>query len=160
MNSLTRTVVATLSIGSLIVATTLATIAFSGGVKADPPDATTVTREAPATEVRTVEVTLSEFSISDIGPIAEGETIEFVVTNDGVVLHEFEITDEHAVEQHLAGGHDDHDTKLDNESKISICPKCTETLAVTFDDPEEQSLAVCLLPGHYEAGMTTDLTSA
>ena len=31
------------------------------------------------------------------------------------------------------------------------------SMVVTFDNPEEQTLAVCLLPGHYEAGMTTAL---
>lgn len=166
MKDFALTVVGALSIGALVVATTLATIALSGGVKADVPDAgPIITTEAPATQVRVVEVTLNEFSISPIGPIEAGETIEFVVTNEGVVPHEFEITDEHAVEQHMAGGHDDHDMVMDDdmdmdmdaESKISVAPGGTEKLVVTFDNPEEQNLAVCLLPDHYEAGMTTAL---
>ena len=170
MKDFALTVVGALSIGALVVATTLATIALSGGVRADVPDAgPTVTTETPATQARVVEVTLNEFSISPIGPIEAGETIEFVVTNEGLVPHEFEITDEHAVEQHMAGGHDDHDMDMgddmdmdddmvvDDESKISVAPGRTEKLVVTFGNPEEQTLAVCLLPGHYEAGMTTAL---
>jgi plastocyanin len=42
MNNLARTVVGALSIGALVVATTLATIALSGGVKDDVPPASTV----------------------------------------------------------------------------------------------------------------------
>ena len=164
MKDFALTVVGVLSIGALVVATTLATIALTGGVKADVLDAgPTLTEGAPATQARVVEVTLNEFSISPVGPIEAGETIEFMVTNEGVVPHEFEITDEYAVEQHMAGGHDDHDMDkgddmvMGEESKISIAPGGTEKLVVTFDNPEEQTLAVCLLPGHYEAGMTIAL---
>ena len=112
---------------------------------------------------------VDEFEISDLGPIAEGETIEFLVTNMGGLAHEFEITDLDAVDAHLAGGHSDHDdgdmamaadVADSPEAKITIEPGQTETLIVTFDDPAEQTLAVCLIPGHYEAGMTTSLLVA
>ena len=115
---------------------------------------------------RVIEVMVDEFSISDLGPIAEGETIEFWVTNMGALPHEFEITDLDAVDAHMAGGHSDHDDGLaadvadSPEAKITIEPGQIETLIVTFDNPEEQTLAVCLIPGHYEAGMTTSLLVA
>ena len=63
---------------------------------------------------------------------------------------------------HLNGGHDDHDTAdvgmdMDMGTKITVMPGKTESLIFTFDDPEEQSLVVCLLPGHYEAGMWSEI---
>jgi uncharacterized cupredoxin-like copper-binding protein len=104
-------------------------------------------------EVRIVNVMLDEFGISDLGEIEEGETIQFEVMNMGAVAHEFEITNLEMIAGH---GHDDgHDGMEMEMSKISVAPGAVGTLTVTFDDPAEQTLAVCLLPGHYEAGMMT-----
>ncbi|MCL1693883.1 MAG: hypothetical protein M3096_09380, partial [Actinomycetia bacterium] len=66
---------------------------------------------------RTVEVLMTEFAF-DVNPfeVAAGETIEFVVTNAGVVEHEFRVSNDHRIEEHLASGHDDHD---DNDEASS-----------------------------------------
>jgi uncharacterized cupredoxin-like copper-binding protein len=154
-----------IGVAALIVGVSAAAIMTIGGGNSPTTDTTT----APAATnggPRVIEVIVSEFEISALGPIAEGETVEFWVTNIGALPHEFEITDLDAVDAHMAGGHSNHDDVLaadvadSPEAKITIAPGQTETLIVTFDDPEEQTLAVCLIPGHYEAGMTTSLPVA
>ena len=161
-----------IGVAALIVGVSAAAILSIGGNDSSTAaDTTTATTTAPDTNAgpRVIEVMVDEFSISALGPIAEGETIEFWVTNMGAVPHEFEITDLDAVDAHMAGGHSDHDdgdmamaadVADSPEAKITIAPGETETLIVTFDDPAEQTLAVCLIPGHYEAGMTTSLLVA
>jgi uncharacterized cupredoxin-like copper-binding protein len=152
-----------IGVAALIVGVSAAAILSIGGNGSTT--AADTTTAAPGTNggVRVIEVMVGEFEISDLGPIAEGETIEFLVTNMGALAHEFEITDLDAVDAHLAGGHSDHDDGLaadvadPSEAKITIEPGQTETLIVTFDDPTEQTLAVCLIPGHFEAGMTTSV---
>ncbi len=155
-----------IGVAALIVGVSAAAILSIGGNgSSTATDTTTATTAAPGTNggVRVIEVMVGEFEISDLGPIAEGETIEFWVTNMGALPHEFEITDLDAVDAHLAGSHSDHDDGLaadvadPSEAKITIEPGQTETLIVTFDDPTEQTLAVCLIPGHFEAGMTTSV---
>ena len=59
---------------------------------------------------RVIEVELSEFAIAaDSFEFAPGETIEFVVINTGVVEHEFRLSNQDRVDEHVAGGHEDHD---------------------------------------------------
>ncbi len=122
---------------------------------------------------RMVEIIMTEFSF-DVNPLAvtAGETIEFVVTNAGVVEHEFRLSNAHRIEEHLASGHDDHDDS-DGESDdgghhegdadvvLLLDAGDTGTVVVTF--PEDTTLfteVACLLPGHYEAGMAADIEYA
>ena len=118
---------------------------------------------------RTVEVLMTEFAF-DVNPfeVTAGETIEFIVTNAGVIEHEFRVSNEHRIEEHLASGHDDHDD--DDEASgeggheetgdfvLLLDAGETGSIVVTF--PEDIALftdVVCLLPGHYEAGMAADV---
>ena len=102
-----------IGVGALILAVSAAAILSIGGNDSSTAaDTTTATTTAPDTNAgpRVIEVMVSEFEISDLGPIAEGETIEFWVTNMGALPHEFEITDLDAVDAHLAGSHAAHTT--------------------------------------------------
>lgn len=159
--------------------------------------------EEPAGEVdRVVEVELNEFSIEAASlQFLPGETVEFVVTNTGVVEHELRLSNQERVEEHLAGGHDDHDeTMTDDEMAemeeaadehdetmnddemaamedpadeheedeaghevddvvLTVAAGETSTMVFTFpDNGADYTAAVCLIPGHYEAGMTADLS--
>jgi uncharacterized cupredoxin-like copper-binding protein len=59
---------------------------------------------------RVVKVELTEFAIDAASfEFAPGETIEFIVTNSGVVEHEFRLSNQDRVDEHVAGGHADHD---------------------------------------------------
>ncbi|MEA3511849.1 MAG: plastocyanin/azurin family copper-binding protein [Actinomycetota bacterium] len=118
---------------------------------------------------RTVEVVMTEFAF-DVDPVdvAAGEAIEFVVTNAGVVPHEFRLSNGHRIEEHLASGHDDHDdsdAQSDDDGHheggdivLLLDAGDTSSIVVTF--PEDTSIfteVACLLPGHYEAGMFADV---
>jgi uncharacterized cupredoxin-like copper-binding protein len=111
--------------------------------------------------IRVVAVTMSEFHFSPaVVEVEQGETVRFVVTNDGVADHEFELSNDAAIEEHLEGGHDEHDEGLedmDMADKLSLAPGETGELTVTFDG--EDGWVVCLIPGHYEAGMRMEIVS-
>ncbi|MEN8235127.1 MAG: plastocyanin/azurin family copper-binding protein [Actinomycetota bacterium] len=118
---------------------------------------------------RTIEVLMTEFAF-DVDPVdvAAGETIEFVVTNTGVVPHEFRLSNGHRIEEHLASGHDDHD---DSEGEpdddghheggdVVLLLDAGDTSSVVVTFPEDTSIfteVACLLPGHYETGMFADV---
>lgn len=152
-----------------------------------PVDDPVTTTEAPQAtpvgdgSVRVVEVELTEFAFAaESFTFTPGETVEFVVTNAGVVEHEFRLSNQDRVEEHLAGGHDDHDdTSMedmenaeadhdddgddhDAEAKDAVLVLDggeSGTIMFTFpDNDHDYTAAVCLIPGHYEAGMATDLS--
>ena len=105
--------------------------------------------QAPHDEPRVVDVVLSEFSITPFD-VEEGETVTFNVTNEGAVEHEFRFT----------APSDSHDHDADHEMPmgdvLALDPGESGSITVTFD--KEYTQAACLLPGHYEAGMFTDIT--
>ena len=173
---------------------------------------------------RVLEVDLSEFAIDAHGfEFTAGETVEFIVTNSGAVEHEFRLSNQVRVDEHIAGGHADHDdamsgdemAEMDHEdgemtdeemaemddseaheddghahetdevheekgpddeavheeqsdaaegghavedAVLILGPGETGTLVFTFPENDHDfTAAVCLIPGHYEAGMATDL---
>ncbi len=113
---------------------------------------------AGVTTGRVIEVSMTEFAFSP-APIEvnEGETVTFVVTNDGVVDHEFRLANDELVEAHE---HDsDHEDTDDMEmmSVLLLAPGETGELVVTFDHDATFTEVTCLLPGHREAGMVTPL---
>jgi uncharacterized cupredoxin-like copper-binding protein len=161
---------------------------------------------------RVVEVELSEFAIAaNSFEFTPGETVEFIITNSGVVEHEFRLSNQERVDEHVAGGHADHgeDSMTDEEmaamdetmedghvdevphdaeeaveedghvdevphdaeeaveeeahevddAVLVLGPGETGTLVFTFPaNDHDFTAAVCLIPGHYEAGMATDLS--
>ena len=181
---------------------------------------------------RVLEVEISEFSIDAHSfEFTPGETVEFIVTNSGVVEHELRLSNQVRVDEHIAGGHDDHDDAMSDEEMaemdheegemteeemaemgdaeaheddghahdtdeaaheeegdgaeeaheeetheveeedhaaeaghevedavLVLGPGETGTLVFTFPENDHDfTAAVCLIPGHYEAGMATDL---
>ena len=115
---------------------------------------------------RTVQVSMDEFSYEpgEFEAMA-GETVEFVVTNLGVVEHEFRLSNEHRIEEHLASGHADHHDSddgghhEDGDVILLVQPGETDSITVTFgEDTTLYSEVACLLPGHYEAGMKAPMS--
>ena len=142
---------------------------------------------ASATDAdRVVEVELSEFAITAAAnTFAPGETVEFVVTNSGVVEHEFRLSNQHRVDEHIASGHADHAEGAMSDEEMAamdddgdgdahedaghggepvdavLVVAAGETASMTFTFPEntdDYTVQACLIPGHYEAGMATDLS--
>lgn len=80
-----------------------------------------------------------------------GDTITFVVTNDGKTAHEFVVGDESYQQEHAAemAGHERMDMGI---TGIEIEPGQTRRLTWTFTELGEV-LYGCHEPGHYEGGM-------
>jgi uncharacterized cupredoxin-like copper-binding protein len=112
---------------------------------------------------------MTEFAF-DVDPleVAAGETIEFVVTNAGVVPHEFRLSNAHRIEEHMASGHEGHDGDDDEaeqaghheDGDVVLVLEAGETSSIVATFPEDTTMfteVACLLPGHYEAGMHSDV---
>jgi len=157
---------------------------------------TPTTEPAPTVEAsgehgRVIEVELSEFAIGAASlEFVPGETVEFLITNSGVVEHEFRLSNQDRVDEHIAGGHADHDddtamtdeemaamgddeaTHDDDEADhddgdvadagdvvLVLAAGASGTLVFTVpDNDDDYTAVVCLIPDHYEAGMTTELS--
>jgi uncharacterized cupredoxin-like copper-binding protein len=87
--------------------------------------------------------------------VRSGVPVTFVVSNGGVIEHEFFIGTEAQQLEHAAemasGGHHGHGNAL------SLAPGATDSLTVSFA-AAEALLVGCHVPGHYEAGMVATLT--
>lgn len=114
-----------------------------------------VTTTTPGAE-RVVEISMTEFAFTpSIVKVEAGETVKFVVTNDGVVDHEFEVATQDVIHEHTQGGHEGHNGNMSKQKsglKLKLMAGERGELTVTFDEAQELLFA-CLLPGHYEAGM-------
>lgn len=111
-------------------------------------------------EVREIEVVTSEFAFSPTSfTVTEGETVRFIVHNEGVAPHEFRLTTPDEAQDHIAAGHADHGGESGDhaEAVVLVDPGATEILEVMFHDSAEYTMAACLLPGHFEAGMKAEL---
>jgi len=183
----------TLSLVALAITVLMVTAACSNSAAVNIPDTAPVDDHAtedaqtvvPSGEAdRVVEVELSEFAIAaDNLKLVPGETVEFIVTNSGVAQHEFRLSNQDRVDEHIAGGHEDHDdgtmsdeemAAMDDESDdheddgqgeeaedVLLIVEAGETGTILFSVPDndhDYTAAVCLIPGHYEAGMATNLS--
>jgi len=126
------------------------------------------TTEAPSSGDRVLEVELSEFAFDATSfEFTPGETVEFKLTNTGVAEHEFRLSNQSRVDEHLDKGHEDEDHDENTEADapeaedISVILAAGESMTVTFTFPEDNTddytVIACLIPGHYEAGMATDI---
>ena len=111
----------------------------------------------PKAVTRTVEVTASDdmkFSPGTL-TIRQGETIRFVVTNAGKIVHEFAIGDLPTQRAHALMMKKNPDmTHDDDPTTITLQPGETKELIWTFDrNPRTPLVFACQIPGHYEAGM-------
>lgn len=108
---------------------------------------------------RTIEIVARdiEFSISEIS-VAQGETIRFIVRNEGMIDHDFTIGDratqdahrEEMMEMMMGGMMGGHQHNVSNA--VMIPPGETRELIWTFSDDQTVEFG-CNVPGHYEAGM-------
>jgi uncharacterized cupredoxin-like copper-binding protein len=113
----------------------------------------------------TVEIDMVDNAFEpDSVDVDVGETVRFVFTNQGDVVHEAVIGDEATQEEHAAemeemnGDMDGEDMNAEDEAHgdeeyaIDVEPGETGEITYTFDEPGE-ILIGCHEPGHYEAGM-------
>ena len=121
---------------------------------------TSVAGDEHADTDRTVDIVLTDFAFEpEQLEVSGGETIKFVVVNEGAVDHEFRLSNAHRIEEHLASGHEDHGDEGGHHSEggdvyVVVEPGQVGELVVTFpEDTTVYTATACLLPGHYEAGM-------
>ncbi len=90
--------------------------------------------------------------------VQAGQPVRFVVTNVGVLAHEFYVGNEAAQAEHEAemaaiGGNIPHD----GENGIAVQPGQTRELEFTFDSDGEWK-AGCHVTSHYAGGMVATIT--
>jgi uncharacterized cupredoxin-like copper-binding protein len=101
---------------------------------------------------RTIEVVADDpyrFEPDDL-EVEPGETVTFVVTNEGDREHEFVLGDEEYQESHgdeMASGGMHHEGNV-----VTVAPGATEELTWTFP-AEGEVLYGCHVAGHYDGGM-------
>ena len=132
-----------------VLALLAAACSGSGSVKGTP-----AASAAAPTAATTIEVTLYDTLQMDPNQLSvpAGQAVTFVVTNDGVLDHEFFVGDEtaqagHAQEMATMGG-----MAHDESMGIGLKPGETKELIVTFKTAG-QMFAGCHVAGHYAGGM-------
>lgn len=112
--------------------------------------------------LRTVEVIMTEMAFEPAGfRVAAGETVQFVLRNQGAVEHEFRLTTMHAAEEHIASGHEGHDDEgghSHDEMSVVVQPGAVTVFVANFEEAGAFDIVACLLPGHFEAGMHAPLS--
>jgi len=109
---------------------------------------------------RTVEVTArdNEFDISEID-VVPGETIRFLIHNEGEMDHDFTIGDSATQIAHrqemmemMQGGHGMMGHMHGAQNAVMVPPGETRELIWTFAETDGIEFG-CNIPGHYESGM-------
>ena len=109
-------------------------------------------------EPRLVEVTALDTLTYDPAAIEvrSGETVRFVVTNEGEVDHEFVVGDEDVqamAEEEMSEGMHGHSAM----ATLSLAPGETKEATITFEAAGTLEYA-CDVAGHYDGGMVGTLT--
>jgi uncharacterized cupredoxin-like copper-binding protein len=116
---------------------------------------------SPAEVSRTVKVTLNDEMkiLHDLEQVKLGETIRFVVTNQGAGEHEFALGDAASQRAHAAMMKKMPDMKHENDpAAVTLAPGASGEIVWKFSKPVQGMLEFsCHVPGHYEAGMTTKI---
>ena len=115
---------------------------------------------APGTidEPRTIEITaLDELAYDPASiEVEPGETVRFVITNEGEVEHEFVVGDmemQQMAEERAMEGMHGHAEAM---ASAALDPGETAETILTFDEPGEL-LYACHVTGHYEGGMVGNI---
>ena len=109
----------------------------------------------PKSVSRTVTVRMSDtmrFSPDSLS-VKRGETIRFVVKNEGKLLHEMVLGSEKSLGDHAALMRKFPEMEHDEPYMVHVEPGKTGEMVWTFDKSGQIGFA-CLIPGHFEAGMT------
>ncbi|WP_372657825.1 plastocyanin/azurin family copper-binding protein [Hydrogenophaga sp.] len=108
----------------------------------------------PKARLRTIAVRMSDdmrFTPDKID-VKQGETIRFVLTNAGQVMHEYVLGTQPVLEEHAALMKRFPNMEHDEPYMAHVAPGQKGEIVWTFNRAGDFDFA-CLLPGHYEAGM-------
>jgi uncharacterized cupredoxin-like copper-binding protein len=113
----------------------------------------------PRKASRTVRIAMADtmrFSPAELS-VKRGETVKFVVRNNGKVMHEMVIGTMKELKEH-AEVMKKHPTMEHEEPYMAhVAPGKTQTIVWQFTKPGEFHFG-CLVPGHFEAGMIGRIT--
>ena len=113
------------------------------GSAADPKKATRTVRVSMADNMR---FTPSELTIE------RGETVKFIVRNNGKLMHEFVIGTMTALKEHAQMMKQEQGMEHDEPYMAHVAPGKTATIIWQFTRAGEIHFG-CLVPGHFEVGM-------
>ncbi|PUE58553.1 hypothetical protein B9Z44_02420 [Limnohabitans curvus] len=103
---------------------------------------------------RTVTVVMTDnmrYTPADI-QVKQGETVRFIVKNNGQVKHELSLGTQKELLEHLEQMKKFPDMEHDEPSKVTLSPGQQGEIVWQFTKTGTVNFA-CLMPGHYEAGM-------
>jgi uncharacterized cupredoxin-like copper-binding protein len=83
--------------------------------------------------------------------------VRFIIRNDGKLLHEMVLGTQEELAKHAELMRKFPDMEHDEAHMVHVQPGRTEVMVWQFNQPGEFRFA-CLVPGHYEAGMTGTIT--
>jgi uncharacterized cupredoxin-like copper-binding protein len=108
----------------------------------------------PAPGLRTVRFTMSDRMrfVPDRITVQEGETVRFVLKNNGKLMHEFVIGTRQELDTHAELMKRFPNMEHDEPYMAHVAPGRTGEVVWTFNRPGEFEFA-CLIAGHYDAGM-------
>ena len=89
--------------------------------------------------------------------VRDGETVKFVVENQGKVMHEFVIRTKPELDEHAALMMKFPNMEHDEPYMAHVPPGKTGEIIWTFNRPGDFDFA-CLIAGHYQAGMHAAFT--
>jgi len=110
---------------------------------------------------RTISVSMTDtmrFSPEKID-VKQGDTLKFVLKNDGKQLHEFVIGTKKDLDEHAALMVKFPTMEHDEPYMAHVAPGKTGTIIWTFNKAGSFDFA-CLIAGHYQAGMIGKITVA
>lgn len=84
--------------------------------------------------------------------VKQGETVKFIVSNDGSMLHEFVIGTKKELDAHALQMIKFPNMEHDEPYMAHVKPKAKSEIIWTFNRPGGFDFA-CLIAGHYQAGM-------
>ncbi|HYD81864.1 MAG TPA: cupredoxin family protein [Paucimonas sp.] len=108
----------------------------------------------PKQATRTIRIVMSDrmrFAPASIA-VKQGDTVRFVIVNDGKLMHEMVIGTMRELEEHAALMRKFPDMEHDEPHMAHVRPGTTEELVWRFNRPGQFNFA-CLIAGHFEAGM-------
>lgn len=108
---------------------------------------------------RTIEIAMGDnmrFTPSSVA-VKQGETVRFVISNKGQLLHEMVIGDRKTLDEHAALMVKFPTMEHDELYMAHVPAGKQEALVWTFNRPGEFDFA-CLVAGHYQAGMVGKIT--
>ena len=113
----------------------------------------------PAKASRTIRIDMSDkmrFSPASV-TVKRGETVKFVVKNNGKTMHEMVLGTTKELKEHAEMMRKHPTMEHDEPFMAHVAPGKTETMVWQFTKAGEFRFG-CLVPGHFEAGMVGTVT--